>query len=167
MLSLSNTTVKTKITKTKKETKITVKEWITEKLKLRICEDVRTLIEMYAKEFNKTISTAKKTVRTKLSELASEKKVVVYKGVACLPEKAPAAAIQLRIARRVENLIKSITEVCDEILTETLKHVIEQHEEYKKHILDLATEARLALLENNTKLAEEKLRELIEYLSTT
>jgi hypothetical protein len=30
---------------------------------------------------------------------------------------------------------------------------------------DLATEARLALLENNAKLAEEKLRELIDYLS--
>jgi hypothetical protein len=59
-----------------------------------------------------------------------------------------------------------MTEVCDEVLTETLKHVIEQHKEYKKHILDLATEARLALLDNNAKLAEEKLRELIEYLST-
>ena len=146
---------------------ITVKEWIMEKLRQRVCEDVRTLIEMYAREFGKTTATARRTVRTKLSALAKEKKVVVYRGVACLPERAPAAAIQLRIARRVENLIKSITEVCDEVLTETLKHVIEQHEEYKKHILDLATEARLALLENNAKLAEEKLRELIEYLSVT
>jgi len=160
---LSDTTVKTKTTKTK----ITVKMWIMEKLKQRICEDVRTLIEMYAREFNKAISTAKKTVRTKLSELASEKKVVVYKGVACLPETTPATAIQLRITRRVENLIKYMTEVCDEVLTETLKHVIEQHKEYKKRVLDLATEARLALLENNAKLVEEKLRELIEYLSVT
>jgi hypothetical protein len=151
-------------------TKITVKVWIMEKLKQRICEDVRTLIEMYAREFNKAISTAKKTVRTKLSELASEKKVVVYKGVACLSEaaeKIPAVVIQLRVTRRVENLIKSITEVCDEVLIETLKRVVDQHKEYKKRILDLATEARLALLEGNTKLAEEKLRELIEYLSTT
>jgi DNA-directed RNA polymerase subunit F len=147
---------------------VTVKEWIMEKLKQRVCEDVKTLIEMYAREFNKTTPTATRTIRTKLSALARKKKVVVYKGVACLPEeteKIPAIAIQLRVARRVENLVKSITETCDEILTETLKHIIKQHKEYKKHILDLATDARLALLENNTKLAEEKLRELIEYLS--
>ena len=149
---------------------ITVKEWIMEKLRQRVCEDVRTLIGMYAREFGKTIPTATRTVRTKLSTLAREKKVVVYRGVACLPEKAekiPAIAIQLRVTRKVENLIKSITEVCDEVLTETLKHVVEQHREYKKHILDLATEARLALLDNNAKLAEERLRELVEYLSIT
>jgi hypothetical protein len=138
-----------------------------EKLKQRVCEDVRTLIETYAREFGKTIPTATRTVRTKLSALVRERKIIVYRGVACLPEKAPATAIQLRITRRVESLIKSMTEVCDEVLTETLKHVIEQHEEYKKHILNLATDARLALLENNAKLAEEKLKELIEYLSTT
>jgi DNA-directed RNA polymerase subunit F len=139
-----------------------------EKLRQRVCEDVKTLIEMYAGEFGKTIPTATRTVRTKLSALAREKKVVVYRGVACLPEaaeKIPAVAVQLRVTRRVENLIKSITEVCDEVLTETLKHVVEQHREYKKRILDLATEARLALLENNAKFAEEKLRELIDYLS--
>ena len=138
------------------------------RLQQRVCEDIKTLIEMYAREFGKTIPTATRTVRTKLSALAREKKVVVYRGVACLPEKVekiPAIAIQLRVARKVENLIKSITEVCDEVLTETLKHVIEQHKEYKKHILDLATEARLALLDNNAKLAEEKIRELIDYLS--
>jgi DNA-directed RNA polymerase subunit F len=147
---------------------VTVKEWILEKLRQRVCEDVRTLIGMYAREFGKTIPTATRTVRTKLSELARKKRVVVYRGVACLPEKVekiPAIAIQLRVVRKVENLIKSITEVCDEVLTETLKHVVEQHKEYKKHILDLATEARLALLDNNAKFAEEKLRELIEYLS--
>ena len=136
----------------------------------RVCEDIKTLIEMYAREFSKTIPTATRTIRTKLSARAREKRVVVYRGVACLPEKVekiPAIAIQLRVTRKVENLIKSITEVCDEVLTETLKHVVEQHREYKKQILDLATEARLALLENNAKLAEEKLRELIEYLSVT
>jgi hypothetical protein len=136
-----------------------------EKLKQRVCEDVRTLIETYAREFGKTIPTATRTVRTKLSALVRERKIIVYRGVACLPEKAPATAIQLRITRRVESLIKSMTEVCDEVLTETLKHIIEQHKEYKKHILNLATDARLALLEDNAKLAEEKLRELIEYLS--
>jgi len=149
---------------------IAVKDWIMEELKRRVCEDIKTLIEMYAREFGKSIPTATRTVRTKLSELARKKRVVVYRGVACLPEaseKIPAITIQLRVARRVENLIKSITEVCDEVLTETLKRVIEQHKEYKKQILDLATEARLALLENNAKLAEEKLRELIEYLSFT
>ena len=148
---------------------ITVKEWVMEKLRQRVCEDVKTLIEMYAREFGKTIPTATRTVRTKLSALVREKKVVVYRGVACLPEKVekiPAIAIQLRVTRKVENLIKSITEVCDEVLTETLKHIIEQHKEYKKHILNLATDARLALLENNAKFAEEKLKELIEYLST-
>jgi hypothetical protein len=136
-----------------------------EKLKQRVCEDVKTLIEIYAREFGKTIPTATRTVRTKLSALVRKRKVVVYRGVACLPEKAPATAIQLRITRRVESLIKSLTEVCDEVLTETLKHIIKQHKEYKKHILNLATDARLALLEDNAKLAEEKLRELIEYLS--
>jgi hypothetical protein len=136
-------------------------------LQQRVCEDIKTLIEMYAREFGKTIPTATRTVRTKLSALVRKKKVVVYRGVACLPEKTPTTAIQLRITRRVESLIKSMTEVCDEVLTETLKHIIEQHKEYKKHILNLATDARLALLENNAKLAEEKLKELIEYLSTT
>jgi hypothetical protein len=138
-----------------------------EKLKQRVCEDVKTLIEIYAREFGKTIPTATRTIRTKLSALVRERKIVVYRGVACLPEKTPATAIQLRITRRVENLIKYMTEVCDEVLTETLKHIIEQHKEYKKHILNLAMDLRLALLENNTKLAEEKLRELIEYLSVT
>ena len=136
-------------------------------LQQRVCEDIKTLIEMYAREFGKTIPTATRTIRTKLSALVRKKKVVVYRGVACLPEKTPTTAIQLRITRRVESLIKSMTEVCDEVLTETLKHIIEQHKEYKKHILNLATDARLALLENNAKLAEEKLKELIEYLSTT
>jgi hypothetical protein len=136
-----------------------------EKLKQRVCEDVKTLIEIYAREFGKTIPTATRTVRTKLSALVRERKIIVYRGVACLPEKTPTTAIQLRITRRVESLIKSMTEVCDEVLTETLKHIIEQHKEYKKHILNLATDARLALLEDNAKLAEEKLRELIEYLS--
>jgi delta 1-pyrroline-5-carboxylate dehydrogenase len=139
-----------------------------ERLKRRVCEDIKTLIEMYAREFGKSIPTAARTVRTKLSELARKKRVVVYRGVACLPEaaeKTPAVAIQLRVARRVENLIKSVTEACEEILVEALNRVVKQHEEYKKHILDLATDARLALLEGNAELAEKKLRELIEFLS--
>jgi DNA-directed RNA polymerase subunit F len=139
-----------------------------ERLKRRVCEDIKTLIEMYAREFGKSIPTAARTVRTKLSELARKKRVVVYRGVACLPEiaeKIPAIAIQLRIVRKVENLVKGVTEVCEEILIENLRRVLEQHGEYKKHILDLATEARLALLEGNTKFAEEKLKELVDYLS--
>jgi hypothetical protein len=43
-----------------------------EKLKQRVCKDVNTLIETYARELGKSIPTATRTVRTKLSEKLRE-----------------------------------------------------------------------------------------------
>jgi len=53
---------------------------------------------------------------------------------------------------------------CDEVLAETLRRLIEHHKDREKHVLDLAVEARQALLTGNTKLAEAKLSALVGFL---
>jgi len=143
---------------------ITVKEWLLGRLQERQCEDIGALVEAYAREFNVPLETARKTVRTKLSQLARGKTVVVYKGVACLEGASLPSVIKMRVARRIEHLVNQVTETYEEVLSEVVSGIISQHREREKHVHDLAVEARLALLNGDLKQAEEKLRELIGFL---
>jgi FMN phosphatase YigB (HAD superfamily) len=64
-----------------------------------------------------------------------------------------------------EKLHSAVDDAVRELVLEVLKYYVESVAELKREILELAVEAKLALLENNTNTAVEKLNKLIALLS--
>jgi hypothetical protein len=110
-------------------------------------EVIREFYEMFREEFEgRSRRSLESKVDSVLRGLVKRGILIkMYKGVYCRPEYK----------------IKT----CDEVLAETLRRLIEHHKDREKHILDLAVEARQALLTGNTKLAEDKLSALVGFLS--
>jgi hypothetical protein len=132
--------------------------------------DIKVLVEMYAREFNKPVKTARSTVRSALYNLSRRNMVIIHRGAVCLPEKIPAELSHIKTITVIENLSRRITNTLYTLLHEFTADVIralaERNAEFKRALLDMLLDAKLALLRGETEEAYRRLSEAVLLLTT-
>jgi len=149
----------------------TTREWVSQVLKELGCVDIEALVEMHAREFNKLVKTARSTVKKALGGLSRRHLVVIVHGkTACLSERAPVELIHVKTNTVIESLSRRITNTLYTLLHEFTADVIralaERNMEFKRTLLDILLDAKLALLRGETEEAYRRLSEAILLLTT-